>query len=286
MELCEEERDVELPELKNEINEEMDSFLRPPGDDLRDISSGEALDYVVEEIPDSSHTGENDKIYSSSEVLPESLTKEKEYDEIAYWDRWREYGFFTSLWDTWTSVMFRTDSFFKNLPSPNFVNLFLYYLLFSLIGVNSSIIPVISVFGMKKPGVELFLFELGFILVKFFVAAAVLHFSIFIFGETRGFGKTLQIISYGSSPSIFLVIPVAGAIADFFYRIAIYISGVHHTHKLSVAAATGAVLLPLFAIFFFMIIVMVLIIALAGGSDVEKFHFFWKNFSSLALLIF
>ncbi len=219
----------------------------------------------------------------TEEIISEKAEEERilEYEEtpssFPYWDEWEKYGFFTSLWGTWTGVLFRTDSFFKNLPNGRILNLLIYYLLFSGITLSSNLVTVASVTG-QKISYTLYAGQFLWLIIIYFLIAIGLHFSIWVFGKTKGFKKTLQIVAYSSSANIFSVIPVIGFIVTFYYKIVIYVSGVANGHKLSVASSTAAVLLPLFEFIFLIVIVFLIIAAILGGGDVEKFLHLWRSF--------
>ncbi len=293
VDVCEEEKtetmEIDLGQFERGEVEPTHFESTTPEEDVEeaDVSTGiETEDRVVE----LSDRGVDEvKSADSRETAPgeeASAENDGRYVSIPYWDNWTEHGFFTSLWGTWSGVLFKPDLFFMNLPEPSVLNLLFFYLLFSGISVSSNMIFLAIFFG--GTGITPLYYVLEFLILvgNFFLSALALHFSIYIFGKPEGFKRTLQIVAYTSAANIFLIIPVVGMVITYFYKMVLYITGIVHGHKFSVSGAVASVLFPIFALIFFILIVILLIMILLGGTDVQKNIELWNNLGAYVPFLF
>jgi hypothetical protein len=113
------------------------------------------------------------------------------------------------------------------------------------------------------PVVE-FLFSPLLLLLSLFIAAAVVHLLLRLFGGAgQGFGVTTRAFCYCYSPQVLAIIPVVGGVAGFIWMVVIAIIALSAAHGTTTGRAAAAVLLPVGAGLIFLAIAALLV---AAGS--------------------
>lgn len=84
------------------------------------------------------------------------------------------------------------------------------------------------------------------LLVGIFVATAIIHVLLMIFGDAqRGFEATLKVVCYSEATAILQIIPICGGLFGGLYWIVVAIIGLSEAHGTSKGTAAAAVLLPI-----------------------------------------
>lgn len=97
-----------------------------------------------------------------------------------------------------------------------------------------------------------FLLSPLWLLASLFLAVAVVHLFLLVFGGAhRGFATTLRVFCLAYGPQLFVIVPVAGSVIGGVWMTALAIVGLKHAHGTSGGRAAAAVLLPLVVLLLF-----------------------------------
>ncbi|MBC7186398.1 MAG: YIP1 family protein [Calditrichaeota bacterium] len=186
------------------------------------------------------------------------------------WEEMGRVGFWKSLWDTISGVLFSPNTFFARMPVTGGIGKPLLFGL--LVGSVSSIVDsIISLSGWlwpmglrHYPGMAEFpdIFPLWMsrtalvplvsltapmmVLVGMFLWAGILHLCLMLVGGAqRGFEATFRVVAYSEAASLFRILPFCGSVVALPWMIVVQIIGFKQAHQISSGKAVGAMLLPL-----------------------------------------
>ena len=115
------------------------------------------------------------------------------------------------------------------------------------------------------------LFLPAFLLIFYFIIAAVLHLMMMIVGgANQPFETTARVLAYASgSTAIFQILPVCGGLIGLVWSLVVNIIGLAEAHETTMGRAVAAVLLPVFLCCLCIVLLSVVaglgIAQLAGG---------------------
>lgn len=185
------------------------------------------------------------------------------------WEDQGRLGIATAFVETTRQVLAAPTAFFRSMtPSGHVGSALAYGVLVGLLGVvasslylyvfRASLGPALRSFDEQDVISRLFpAIRSGFalagqivfapvgIVIRLFVAAAVVHLMLLLIGGAKGFETTLRVMAYGEAPAILCIVPICGELASFPYRVVVVIIGLSEAHGVSRGAAALAVLLPL-----------------------------------------
>jgi hypothetical protein len=194
-------------------------------------------------------------------------------DEVVAWERRRELGFFSALWQTWKEGMFSPSTFWPRVrPSGPPVDALLYawilYGFAKLLSVPFALLQpsaatleqVLQQPGLQDPQVRALveqfahvggLASLGVIAASallfplfLVIAAAILHLFALLFGAGKnGYWATFRVLAYASSPYVFSFYGCLSFVA-FIYAVVLTILGVTRVQETTAGKATATVLTP------------------------------------------
>jgi hypothetical protein len=117
--------------------------------------------------------------------------------------------------------------------------------------------------GLDNPLVS-FLLSPVILLLSLFVAAAVTHLLLRLFGgASRDFTFTARVYAFSYSPQAVGIVPVIGSVIGFIWMVGVAIIGLREGHRTTTARAAAAVLIPVAIALVFMAIAA--FIALTGS---------------------
>jgi hypothetical protein len=111
----------------------------------------------------------------------------------------------------------------------------------------------------------------AFLLIFYFIFAAVIHLMMMIVGgANQPFETTARVLAYSSgSTAIFQILPVCGGLIGLVWSLVVNIIGLAEAHETTVGRAVAAVLLPVFlcclCIVFFAVLAGLGVAQLVGG---------------------
>jgi len=198
---------------------------------------------------------------------------------ITPWER-TEGTWLSRIISTWRGVCLSPSRFFYSLKTDGMVlRAFLYGWLFMTVGLLASslyrlaFMPEFMEQLKKSAGAqELMTGDLALIetlalwsvfLSPVIAAAAILINSALynlvlkaIGSAPKGFGGTLKVVSYASSPMILLVLPFVGGIVAFIWNMALCIMGLTLVHRTTQIRSMLAVVFPPLFFYFLVLVVM------------------------------
>ncbi len=218
----------------------------------------------------------------SPEPVGPALDVETVGTEPPPWERWRQFGFVTSLWLTWRDSVFRPVSFFRRLPprggygSPlGFaVIVTIFGLFFSFYW--STVEEAVS--GTLEQGIAVELIG-GFVTLLFglalliplyvgllFASVAVIHVGFLVVGAgRRGYGATFRAVAYASSPAAFSVFPFFGPLLGLTWGMVLIYVAVREVQRTTNGRATLGFLIPFLAVLVLAVLLsMLLVLALSS----------------------
>ena len=178
------------------------------------------------------------------------------------WDDRSNIGFFRALFDTWVESIFHPTKFFSSMPvKGGYGGPLLYGFVVGEIAV---------LFGLFWQGMFMMMGTLGemydqfeamrmgmaslviavllspvFVIIGYFIAAAVLHLCLFIVGGARrDFEATFRVICYAAGANLFNVIPFCGGLVAWLWNATLNVIGVREAHEISTSRALLAYCLP------------------------------------------
>ncbi|HWC64713.1 MAG TPA: YIP1 family protein [Thermoanaerobaculia bacterium] len=97
------------------------------------------------------------------------------------------------------------------------------------------------------------IFNTAFAVLFVFVAAAIIHVGVFLVGgrkrSTSGFEGSFRVAAYGAAGLIGDAVPLLGALLAFVWCAVLAVTGVARMHRMSIARAIAAVVVPFAVIF-------------------------------------
>jgi hypothetical protein len=197
------------------------------------------------------------------------LTKPRARPGTPWEDRGR-IGFVPALVETTQKVLIRPSDFFASMPVTGGIGgPLLYGILVGTLGVivaavyrevfqalvgstfagleSSGELRRIMPFLMGGAGLVLqVVFAPIFVTLGLFVAAAIVHVLLLLFGGARrGFEATVRVMCYSEAAAVINVIPVCGGVISGVYFLVLAIIGLAAAHGIGKGTAAAAVLLPL-----------------------------------------
>jgi hypothetical protein len=222
----------------------------------------------------------------SQEPVGPALDVETVATEPPPWERWRQLGFFTSLWLTWRDSVFRPVSFFRRLPprggygSPlGFaVIVTVFGLFFSFYW--STVEEAVS--GALEQGIAVELIG-GFVTLLFglalliplyvgllFASVAVIHVGFLVVGASRrGYGATFRAVAYASSPAAFSVFPFFGPLLGLIWGMVLIYVAVREVQRTTNGRATLGFLIPFLAVLVLALLLSILLVLALSSLGLE-----------------
>ena len=198
---------------------------------------------------------------------------------IPPWER-GEGGWLSRIIKTWRGVAFNPSRFFFSLKTDGMVlRAFLYGWLFMTLGMLASslyrlaFLPEFLEQLQKNAGtqelmandmalIETLAFWSVFLSPLIAAGAILINSALYnlvlksIGSAPKGFGGTLKVVSYASSPMILLVLPFVGGIVAFIWNMALCIMGLTLVHRTTQMRSMLAVVFPPLFFYFLVLIVM------------------------------
>lgn len=152
------------------------------------------------------------------------------------WERRNEEGFLKSLWETIRQVLFKPAGFFQNLEiKDSYREPFYFYL---TIAVPVLIISIAyDMLFRKAISLPQALIALILVPLLIFIAAAIMHLPVLLFGGKGGFKGTFNVLAYCSAVRVFDIIPLIGSLIGFVWGFVVAVIGYKRIHKLSTPRA-------------------------------------------------
>ncbi len=193
-------------------------------------------------------------------------------DKSCPWEEMNKLGFFRSLIDTITGVLFQPADFFGRLPlTAGIGKPIIFALLVGSVGNIISLLwqssqTLIPQWLSNYPGFEDVPFETFWpywmsgpafmvvmilltpllILIGLFISSAILHLCLLLLGGADGgFEATFRVVSYATATSAFQILPFCGGIISLVWSIVVTIIGLREVHEISGGKAAAAYFLPL-----------------------------------------
>jgi len=181
------------------------------------------------------------------------------------WEDRATNGFFNGLTKTVREALFSPAEFFKKMPvTGGLTDPLLFALIIGTVGLmfisvwdlllhdsmQSFMTPEMRTaagrgmpYGMASP---LSTVMMPFLLILWlFIVSGMLHLSLMMFrGAKAGFEATFRVVSYGTSPFLFMVIPYCGMPITMLWVLTLTVIGLRDAHETTGGKATFAVLLP------------------------------------------
>jgi hypothetical protein len=169
--------------------------------------------------------------------------------------------FLGALGRTWRGAALEPRAFFGAMPAEAPLGMpLIYYLIigiaaagarlfWALLGVGldserDAVLPQAEMAALN-PAVE-FLLSPALLLFSIFVAAAIVHALLRLFGGARhGYGFTTRVFAFAYSPAILEVVPVIGGITSLIWMTVILVVGLREGHATTTGRVLAAVLIPL-----------------------------------------
>jgi predicted RNA-binding Zn-ribbon protein involved in translation (DUF1610 family) len=101
------------------------------------------------------------------------------------------------------------------------------------------------------------------ITLQLFISSAIIHFLLWLFRYNKTpFSGTFRLVCFSEGAMVLQVLPVAGSFLSLVFWIFFIFTGIHHTHKISIARTIMIFIIPfLIVVFLFLIAIIVGIIA-------------------------
>ena len=214
---------------------------------------------------------------SSEPITPPVPGQEGEKGGVP-WESFRSLGFFRSLAETWTLVMFSPRQLFGVMQDPgaSWTVPLAYAVIIGTIGTFLSLPGLYLVgsswwgnLGYAEGGISQ-----GIILVLLFVAPVISFFKVLIasgifhifivwLGGTKGWGNIVRVVAYSESPEVLKVVPYLGGMAANIYKIVLLVKGFREAQGLSTARSVFVFLAPVVMVFLLVLLVTGLLIVSA-----------------------
>jgi hypothetical protein len=209
-------------------------------------------------------------------------------------------GFFRSLWETITGVLFNPSHFFAKMPRTKGIGKPLLFAL--LVGSIGSIISLLWQSSQsflpqilsKYPGFEdvpletfwpywmsgpafmtlmIFLTPM-LVVIGLFISSAILHLCLMILGGAQSsYETTFRVVAYSNATNLWQIFPFCGGFISLFWSIVVTIIGLREAHRISGGKAAAAFFLPLIFCCGFVLIIFT-ILGLAGYSNFSRDFFY------------
>lgn len=97
-----------------------------------------------------------------------------------------------------------------------------------------------------------------FITIQIVISSAIIHFLLWLFRYNKTpFSGTFRLVCYSEGAMVLQVFPVIGSLFSCIFWIFFILTGIHHTHKISIARAIMIFIIPLFAFAFLFVIAII-----------------------------
>jgi len=222
--------------------------------------------------------------YCGFRLVPETDTPAPaEQRTKTAWEDRENTGLLNGLFRTIKEVLFSPTKFFRNMPvTGGLADPMLYGLIVGMVGMMClyfwDIVLMNSMQNfmtpeMKNAAGHTILQGIGtawtaalmpFLLILWlFIISGMLHMVLlFIHGAKAGFEATFRVVSYTTSPLLFLIIPYCGMLMTLAWITSLAIIGLKEAHIISGGKATFAVLFP----FLFFCGILILLVLLFMGA--------------------
>jgi hypothetical protein len=208
------------------------------------------------------------------------LTPVFDFPKYNLWEEGEE-GFLKAYINTLGKVLFRTGEFFSNSKDlKGWLMPLLFGVISESIGMFFNIVyskAAISNYGeffRFIGGIQshnFFLISSLALLLYFPLAALFMHIGVFILGGVGGLNRTFRVLTYSSSASILYVIPYAGALFSFIFRIYIILKGYKVFHEFSILRSISALLVPPVLLFIVILLLFLIPLAIVGAGFLKNF---------------
>ncbi|UCE18150.1 MAG: YIP1 family protein [Gemmatimonadota bacterium] len=208
------------------------------------------------------------------------------------WDDRANRGFFRALFETWVESIFRPTKFFAAMPlKGGYGGPLLYGFIVGEIAVLFSlfwqgIFMMMGTFGERYDQLEAMGLSMGmvalvigallspvFIIMGYFITAAILHLCLFIVGGARrDFEATFRVICYAAGANLFNIIPFCGWLGAWLWNTLLNIIGVREAHEISTGRALLAYSLPAVACCGFLVLAFFL-----AFPHISEWFEYWGN---------
>ena len=167
-----------------------------------------------------------------------------------------------ALATTWKESVFHPTEFFRRMPREfDFGWVLAYYLIIGVVAGGASLFwhmvlgpptflarifpEMFEGATVRNPVVDFLLSPLWLVFFLFFMGG-VYHLCLKMVGGAKtGFGTTLRVLSYSSSPQIMVAIPFVGGLIGGIWGLVAMIIGIREAHETTTGKAIGALLIPM-----------------------------------------
>jgi hypothetical protein len=195
------------------------------------------------------------------------------------WENRSERGTWKGIYETFKGTLFSPDHLFRTMAFQGGMGEpFAFGLLFGTAGaIFSAFWQFLLMSGVLRSIGHQFFGETGlgllflglmiispvFVILNMFLTSAVLHACLLIVGGGRnGFEATFRVVAYSQATQIIGVIPLAGGVISWLWKLVVGIIGLREIHDTSYGRVILALLLPLGLVFLLGMFALILVLML------------------------
>ena len=184
---------------------------------------------------------------------------------------------------TWKAATFDPGEFFSKAPRSGGAGAaILYYLAIGILVAGTTLFwdslslvsgpaggsPVANELGLQPLNpVVAFLLAPAFLMLGLGISTGVIHVLLLMLGGAdHGFGTTVRVYCYASSPSIFGVVPILGTLIGAIWSVVLLVIGLREAHQSAAWKPLVAVILPFILLVTFLTLVFIAAMVALGGA--------------------
>lgn len=159
--------------------------------------------------------------------------------QLSPWQERKKIGFFEALWQTIKKVLFKPAEFFERLEiSDTYLEpLSFYFIVFTVSIVISALLEGLLAKALSLRLLLVMLITLpATALLAIYIFSGAVHLLVRLFKGEGDFKATFNVICYGSSASVFFVIPFIGHFIGGIWWVVVGLIGLKRMHKIDTLA--------------------------------------------------